>query len=196
MGRLNNRIGEHSDPMAIYATGGKHFVGQGVPNDDKKAFECFVKAAEMGNVHAMYNLAHCYKKGIGVPIDEGKAIIYFEMAARKGHVESLVLLADIHAENPEVRVLYRRLAAESGHEESVEYLKKLYRLNADALLDHNEGCSCDGCKIFKTKGMLTKDDLDATIRAFHSSQEELRSDERDYARAERKLEDAMKNMQV
>ena len=181
--RVNKRIDEYGDSMALNTLAGKHSVGKGVPKDDQKAFECNVKASEMGNVHGTYNVAVAYGNGEGVPIDKKKAKIYFETAAKNGHVEAIARLADIHAENPEVRVLYRRLAAESGHEESMEYLKKLYHLNADALLDHNEGCSCDGCKIFKTKGLLTKDDLADTIRAFHSAQEELRSDERDLARS-------------
>ena len=180
--RLNKRIDEHGDSMAVNAVADLYNVGDGVPKDDRKAFEHNVKAAEMGDAHSMYSVAMCYRNGTGVPADDEKARFYFEMAASNGYVGSLVELAAIHAENPEVSIRYIRLAAESGHEEAMESLKKIFRDNADAILDHNDGCKCDGCKMFKTKGLLTKDDLADTIRAFHSAQEELRSDDRDLAR--------------
>ena len=135
----------------------------------------------------MYNVAQSYMSGIGVPNDEKMAKIYFEMAAKKGHVQSLVQLSDMHIENNlEVRILYIRLAAESGQEEAMEFLKNWYRLNTDDISDHSGNCICIYCRIQKTKGLLTKDDLANTIRAFHSAQEELRSDERDLAREHRK----------
>ena len=108
------------------------------------------------------------------------------MAAKNGHVEALVELARIHSENFVVSAGYFRLAAENGEEESMEYmyLKRWYRSHANATSDHSDYCDCDSCKILNTKGLLTKDDLAVTIRAFHSAQEELRSDERDLAREE------------
>ena len=80
----------------------------------------------------------------------------------------------------------------------MENLKKwyMYRRNTEAISNHNGKCSCFRCRIHKTKGLLTKDDVADTIRAFHSAQEELRSDERDFAREQIKLQEAMMNMQV
>ena len=185
--RLNKRIDKYCDSMAVFNMAGVHEAGTGVPKNFAKAFEYSAKASDMGNAHAMHNVAYCSWRGIGVPNDEKKAKIYFEMAAKKGHVQSLVQLSDMHIENNlEVRILYIRLAAESGQEEAMEFLKNWYRLNTDDISDHSGNCICIYCRIQKTKGLLTKDDLANTIRAFHSAQEELRSDERDLAREHRK----------
>ena len=146
-------------------------------------WETLTLCTEMGNAYAMYSTASSYMDGDGVPIDEKKAKIYFEMAVKKGHVESLVSLSKIHdGVNLQVSFGYLRLAAESGHEESMEALKRSYRFHTNASSEHSDNCGCDSCKIINTKGVLTKDDLATTIRAFHSAQEELKSDARDLAR--------------
>ena len=194
--QLNKRIDEHSDSMAINTMAGLHRWGDAVLKDYEKAFKCYVKASDMGSPYAMYNLAAAYKNGEGVQIDEKKVKISFEMAARKGHVNSLVRLAQMHRENLVVSLGYCRLAAENGHEESMENLKKWYCHRVDATSNHSDGCNCSSCTILNTKGLLTKDDLATTIRAFHSAQEELRSDERDFSREQIKLHEAMMNMQV
>ena len=178
--RVNKRIGEHRDSMAFMSMASLHREGMGVPKDYKMVFECFVKASDMGNVHGTHGVAVSYTNGMGVPIDEEKAKTYLEMAARQGHVEALVRLAGTHHKNIVIAAQYLRLAAKSGHEKSMENLKKFYRSSTDCSSNHNETCDCSSCNF--QKNILTKDDLANTIRAFHSAQEELRSDERDLAR--------------
>ena len=124
--------------------------------------------------------------GLGVPFDMKKGKIYFELAAKNGHVEALVELARIHCDNFVVNICYLRLAAENGDEEAMEDLKRWYRHRVESTSNHSSGCICDSCNILNTKGLLTKDDLANTIRAFHSAQEELRSDERDFVREQLK----------
>ena len=168
--------------MAIHAMAGLHHDGDGVPKDVKKAFEYNIKSSDMGNVHGMYNVAQSYMSGIGVPNDEKMAKIYFEMAAKNGNVLALVKLSSIHCDNFVVSIGYLRLAAESGDEESMKALRTLYRTHHESDSPCEPKCNCHCCTPFKTKGLLTKDDLADTIRAFHSAQNELRSDERDLAR--------------
>ena len=45
----------------------------GVKKDDKKMFECALKAAEMGDDVAQYNVGLCYHFGRGVEKDDAKA---------------------------------------------------------------------------------------------------------------------------
>ena len=178
--------------MALMVLAGLYREGRGVPKDSTVGFKCYVKASEMGNAHAMHNVAISYMNGIGVSVDEEKEKTYFEMAARQGHVEALVYLAKAHHENFEVGIGYLRLAAEHGDEDAMESLKKMYRSITDGASNHNETCDCSFCNFHKN--LLTKDDLAATIRAFHSAQEELRSDERDLAIEEFKIrQDATKS---
>ena len=53
--RVNNRIDEYKDPMAVMAMAGLHREGELVPKDYKKAFQGHSKASDMGNPHAMMN---------------------------------------------------------------------------------------------------------------------------------------------
>lgn len=175
------RAENHGDSRAVLAMAALHREGKTVQKDDAKAFECYVKASDMGDPHGMYNAGVSYLIGTGVSIDKERAKACFEMAARKGHVLALTVLAHTDSHN-EARILYWRLAAENGAEEAMESLKIGYRLGMDCTSNHNKKCVCDGCKIIKTEGLLTKKDLAATIRAFHAAQKELRSDERDFAR--------------
>jgi len=53
--------------------------------DYKSAFECWTKAAELGNIDAHYDLAASYMDGEGVERDMKKAIYHWEKAAIGGH---------------------------------------------------------------------------------------------------------------
>lgn len=177
------RAEKHGDSTAVATMAALYREGKIVQKDDAKAFECYIKASDMGNPHGMYNAGVSYLVGTGVSVDKERAKAYFEMAARKGHVLALMGLFLVHTDNHnEVAILYKRLAAENGDEEAMESLKKGYRLSTDGTSNHSNKCLCDVCKIIKTEGLLTKEDLAATIRAFHAAQKELRSDERDFAR--------------
>ena len=48
--------------------------GIGCAKDEKKAVELYTKAADMGNVNAIYNLGVCYQHGTGCAKDEKKAV--------------------------------------------------------------------------------------------------------------------------
>ncbi|RIB22704.1 hypothetical protein C2G38_2173226 [Gigaspora rosea] len=44
--------------------------GIGIPKDEKKAFELYLKFAEGGNSNGSLSIGHCYQNGIGVLKDE------------------------------------------------------------------------------------------------------------------------------
>ena len=46
-----------------------------------EAFECFLKAADMGNLHAQNQVGICYEFGLGVKQDCEKAIEWYTKAA-------------------------------------------------------------------------------------------------------------------
>lgn len=55
---------------------------------NREAIKWFAKAAELGNVEAMYYLGECYRDGSGVDEDQKKAVEWFTKAAKQGHEEA------------------------------------------------------------------------------------------------------------
>lgn len=55
---------------------------------NREAVKWFAKAAELGNVEAMYYLGECYRDGSGVDEDQKKAVEWFTKAAKQGHEEA------------------------------------------------------------------------------------------------------------
>src|SRR5260363_223416 len=47
--------------------------GRGVIKDERKAFECYKKAANMNEFSGISNLSNCYRNGIGVQRDIQRA---------------------------------------------------------------------------------------------------------------------------
>jgi TPR repeat protein len=58
------------------------------PNDKKRAFDLYYKAAEKGKSYAYNNLGTCYKRGIGTEVDKDKALESYTQAADMGCMEA------------------------------------------------------------------------------------------------------------
>jgi TPR repeat protein len=58
--------------------------GDGVARNERKAFELFLKAAEIGDVLAQYNLGQCFDRGIGIERNEDYAVYWLTKAAEQG----------------------------------------------------------------------------------------------------------------
>jgi FkbM family methyltransferase len=57
-----------------HIAGDDYYYGRnGKPNDDKKAFEHWMKGALLGSVQCIYNVRWAYEAGIGVEADKAKA---------------------------------------------------------------------------------------------------------------------------
>ncbi len=63
-----------TDLAAIYR------VGEGVEKDTVRAFSLSMKAAEIGNSAALYDVGQAYQKGTGVTKDMIRARYWFERA--------------------------------------------------------------------------------------------------------------------
>ena len=72
---------EANDPVALREVGKR----RGEEGDYKSAFEYWIKAAELGDIAAHYNLSVMYRKGKGVEKDEKKELHHLEEAAIAGH---------------------------------------------------------------------------------------------------------------
>lgn len=57
---------------------------EGVPEDDVKAAQLYLKAAHMGDAYAMNHLGYVYSHGKGVPKDMNKAVFWWKKAVAAG----------------------------------------------------------------------------------------------------------------
>lgn len=80
----------------LYQRGMKYYSGRGVSEDNKKAFEYFLQAAEGGHANAQYRLGQMYRFGWGVKKDMQKAREWFQKAAAQGQGEATWMLNEMN----------------------------------------------------------------------------------------------------
>lgn len=73
--------------------GWKYYSGTGVEQDDQKAFELFLEAAEYGDEIAQFNVGFMYYSGRYVAQDYSKAAEWYRKSADRGYVEAQYNLA-------------------------------------------------------------------------------------------------------
>jgi len=84
MNSQDSRIADVSNEI-----GKKYYIGSFNTINADRAFECFIKAANMGNDKALYNVAICYNRGKGVSKDIDKAFEYYKKSADAGNVKAM-----------------------------------------------------------------------------------------------------------
>ncbi|RIB16825.1 kinase-like domain-containing protein [Gigaspora rosea] len=77
------------DSKQLRTLGYNYQLGFGVEKDEKKAFEYYIKAAELGNSDAMQNVGICYYYGIGVEINYQKSFEYCKRSADLGNASGM-----------------------------------------------------------------------------------------------------------
>jgi tetratricopeptide (TPR) repeat protein len=155
--RMMKRI-KANDPVAMNQMG----VERHLKGDYDSALEHLTKAAELGNADAHYTLGLAYMKGEGVEKDEEKAVYHWEKAAIGGHPlarHNLCVIEEMNG-NMERSVKHLIIAANLGYENSMKSLWGHY-----------------------SRGNITKEDLDATLRAHQAAIDAMKSAQRDAAEA-------------
>ena len=155
------KLREKANAMAYYQFGGDYARGKnGMPQNRAKANELWLKAGDLGCADAYFNLGISYNNGMGVEADEKKATHYYEIAAMMGNVQARYNLGALEgrAGNHQRKYKHFIIAARAGHTESLDVVKKGF-----------------------TKGFVIKDEYASTLRAYHESQTEMKSEARDKA---------------
>eukprot|EP00956_Cyclotella_meneghiniana_P042777 scaffold249315_cov39-Cyclotella_meneghiniana.AAC.5 len=163
--RLFERIEKYNDPHAIETLGCCYDLGQyGFPSDHTKAIELYKRSSKLGSAAGHYNLGKSYILGRGVDKDVNKAKHHYEMAAMMGHVIARHNVGVTEWDNRKhVRAMrHFMIAAKCGYHDSLENVKLGFK-----------------------KGIVTKEDLEKTLRCYQASQDEMRSEDRDRAEAAR-----------
>jgi len=144
-----------NDPAALNQMGGNHYI----VGDYDKAVEYYTKAAELGDSMAHHSLGCMYSEGNSVEKDEGMAIRHWEKAVIGGNHQARYNLY-IHETDNKRAVKHLIIAAKLGEEES---MKKLWKYYSD--------------------GIISKTELDATLRAHQSAIDATKSAQREAAEA-------------
>lgn len=88
-------IRREGDAEAQYALGKCYYSGYGVPQDYRKAVQCFLTSAKLGNIKGINSLANCYSYGKGVKQDYEKAEAWFQQAVKAGSKSARFSLDDL-----------------------------------------------------------------------------------------------------
>ncbi len=87
--RSSGNASQEEDPKRIAFEGSDWFFGLcGKAQDYKKAFGCWLKAAEMGYVKAQYDVGMCFMHGWGTETDKDQAKHWFHLAAAGGYKDA------------------------------------------------------------------------------------------------------------
>ena len=153
---------EKGNGDAYYQLAGYYAEGTGMPEDWAKANELYLKAGELGCTEAYNKLGNYHFHGNGVDIDKKKAKHYGELAAMGGKVNARYYLGYMEAQtgNHHRALKHYILAAKAGYKQSLDRVKNGF-----------------------VNGFVTKDEYENTLRAHQHRQDEMKSDDRDIARA-------------
>ena len=144
-----------NDAGAMYVLGSYYYHGQlGLSQNQEKAKELLMRAAELGSSQAHYNLGIIYDDGG----DLKKAKFHYEAAAMAGHEVARNNLGCMEFESgkQERAVKHWTIAASAGCFQSMHHLRKLYE-----------------------KGIVSRDEIDSTLSDYNKSCAEVRSEARD-----------------
>ena len=154
---------EANDPAAMCQEGGAQYE----KGNYQSAFECFTKAAELGDAEAHYRLAYLYYEGHGVEKNLGKEVYHLEEAAIGGHPTARHNLGTFEWNNGnhERAVKHLMIAATQGEDESINCLMVAFK-----------------------HGFVEKEDLASTLCANRAAVDATKSTQRrDAAKAHRSL---------
>jgi len=159
--RLKKRMSV-GDATAFSYLGEIYCVGRNdIPQNQRKAFELWSKAADLGSVTGHCNLALAYTNGDGVGTDLVQAKHHYELAAIGGNDIARCNLGVLELQSGNVARVRKHwmIAAMRGHDDSLEGLKQLY-----------------------VGGDLSKEDFAKALRAHKASQDDMKSEQRNFAR--------------
>ncbi len=92
------KLAEAGDPEALGNLGAMYSSGEGVTQNDKIAFEYYLKSANKGYAFIQSNLAQMYQYGSGTDLNLNEAVKWYEKSAKKGHPTAQLALGNMYLE--------------------------------------------------------------------------------------------------
>jgi TPR repeat protein len=81
-------VEERADAESQFQLGRSYLRGDGVPKDEKKAFELMKSAAAQGHADAIGGVGYFYSNGVVVDKDDKQAVEWFRKGAEKGSAKA------------------------------------------------------------------------------------------------------------
>ena len=128
----------------------------------KMLVKYWLRAAELGNAGAHYNLSTCYREGYGVEKDKKLMLYHLEEAAILGdpYARNNLAIDELRGERYDRAVLHWIVAANLGQNDSIKNLKECYK-----------------------HGHVSKENFAAALRAHQAALDEMKSPQREKAKA-------------
>lgn len=102
--RLFQGNADKGHALSQYMVGVMLSAGQGAQEDDKAAFDWFMRAGKQNLADAHYALGDMLKKGEGVEKNPAEALFWFQMAANQGHSLAKDMVNSLTASLPAAQV--------------------------------------------------------------------------------------------
>ena len=143
-----------------------HYLDYGLPRDDLKALDYYIRAVEHGSAPACTGIGKSYREGNGVAVDMERAALFERIGALRGDVCARHNIGNFEYKsgNHEVGIRHWKIAAEGGSQPSIDMLKKVYN-NADGTIPGKE--------------FISKEEMDTVYRSGHDAQMEIKTEERE-----------------
>ena len=112
---------------ALNNLGNMYAAGRGVKKDKKKAFDFYLRSAQLGEVVGMYNAAEYYYFGDVLPKNDVRAFFWYKRAADAGDIDAAYKLGYMYQEGA-IRKDYTQAAkyflqaATAGHAEAQYFM--------------------------------------------------------------------------
>lgn len=133
---------------AWFELGVAYYNGDGIRQNNFKAFKCFREGAEAGNAEAQNALAMCYVHGLGVNQSPMRAGAWYSAAAKQGNVDGMYgmgLIAHfgtaLHSVNYEEAKGWYEKAIAGGHARANFSLGNLYEEGLGVKKDLAKACN-------------------------------------------------------
>ena len=155
-----------NDYLALHNLGAYFMEGYlGLPKDDLKALDCWIRAIELGSPEAGLKIGKSYLEGNGVAVDKKRATLFNRVGALRGNIVARHSIGGLEFEsgNHEIGIRHWKIAAEAGSQPSIDILKKIYNGNVK----------------IPGKQVISKECMDSLYRVCHDAQEEVKSEERE-----------------
>jgi TPR repeat protein len=122
------QLAEQGNSLAQAKLGAMYLLGkEGKEQDDKKAAEWMLKAANQGFLEAQVIVAAMYDRGMGMGMDVHKATAWYEKAAAQGHKPSLAILGRNEIAKGGIAFDYKRIRLGAAKQIPAEYAKQILR---------------------------------------------------------------------
>lgn len=122
------QLAEQGNSLVQAKIGAMYLLGkEGKEQDDKKAAEWMLKAANQGFLEAQVIVAAMYDRGMGMEMDVHKATAWYEKAAAQGHKPSLAILGRNEIAKGGIAFDYKRIRLGAAKQIPAEYAKQILR---------------------------------------------------------------------